>query len=69
MLTRQNISEKLTEKGVTPETADRLIGVLDQCEMARYTPDASSDASVEALYNEATSTINELEKSHTNKRK
>lgn len=69
MLTRQNISEKLSEKGVTPETADRLIGVLDQCEMARYTPDASSDASVEALYNEATSTINELEKSHTNKRK
>lgn len=62
-LSRQNISQTLIEKGVDPQTADKLIGVIDQCEMARYTPDSSSEASVEALYREATDTINQLEKS------
>lgn len=62
-LSRQNISETLVERGVEPELADKLIAIVDQCEMARYTPDASSDASVEALYHEATDTINQLEKS------
>lgn len=67
-LTRQNISETLLSRGVSQETADRLIAILDQCEMARYTPDSSSEASVESVYNEATSTINDLEKSNISKR-
>lgn len=66
-LTRQNIVETLTGRGVSQENADKVIYVLDQCEMARYTPDSSSEASVEALYNEATGTINALEKSKFNK--
>jgi hypothetical protein len=45
------------------------MSILDQCEMARYTPDASSDESVEAVYNEATASINDLEKSKISKRK
>lgn len=61
-LSRQNISETLVRKGVSAEIADKLIGVIDQCEMARYTPDSSSEASVDALYREATDTINQLEK-------
>lgn len=68
-LTRQNISETLLSRGVSQETAEQLIGVLDQCEMARYTPDSSSEASVESVYNDATSLINELEKSNISKRK
>lgn len=68
-LTRQNIMQTLTDRGVSDETANRVLAVLDQCEMARYTPDSSSAASVESLYNDATSTINELEKSNLSKRK
>ena len=67
-LTRQNILETLLSCGVTQENADKVIEVLDQCEMARYTPDSSSEASVEALYEEATRTINSLEKSKFNKK-
>jgi hypothetical protein len=68
-LNRENISQTLLDRSVSPEVADKLMAVLDQCEMARYTPDSSSDASVEAVYNEATSSINELEKSKISKRK
>lgn len=68
-LTRQNIFETLSDRGVAEGAANRVIGVLDQCEMARYTPDSSSEASVEAVYNEATSSINDLEKSNISKRK
>ena len=68
-LTRQNIFETLMERSVAEDAANRVLGVLDQCEMARYTPDSSSEASVEAVYNEATSSINELEKSNISKRK
>lgn len=68
-LTRQNISETLVDRGVDEAAAVKLIALLDQCEMARYTPDSSSEASVEAVYNEATATINELEKSNISKRK
>lgn len=67
-LSRQNIASTLVDRGVDQALADRLLNVLDQCEMARYTPDSSSDASVEALYNEATSAINDLEKSKISKR-
>jgi len=68
-LTRQNILETLLERGVGDDAANRVISVLDQCEMARYTPDSSSEATVGAVYNEATSSINELEKSNISKRK
>lgn len=67
-LSRQNIIEELMRRGVSQELADKMLAVLDQCEMARYTPDSSSDASVEALYNEATSAINSLEKCKLSKK-
>ena len=62
-LTRQNIVDTLTRRGVSPEVSDKVINLLDNCEMARYTPDSSLDSSVEAIYNEATETINDMEKS------
>lgn len=68
-LTRQNIFETLMQRGVDEQAANKVLSLLDQCEMARYTPDSSSEASVEAVYNEATSSINELEKSNISKRK
>lgn len=61
-LNRQNIVDTLTQRGVATDLSQRVINILDNCEMARYTPDASLDSSVEALYNEASTTINDLEK-------
>lgn len=62
-LTRQNIVDTLTRHGVSEEISGKVINLLDNCEMARYTPDSSLDSSVEAIYNEATETINAMEKS------
>lgn len=62
-LTRQNIVDTLTRHGVSAEVSEKVISILDNCEMARYTPDSSLDSSVEAIYNEATEAINALEKS------
>lgn len=39
-LSRDNISEQLTRWGADTPLIDRVITILDDCEMARYTPDA-----------------------------
>ncbi|MDE6527729.1 MAG: BatD family protein, partial [Muribaculaceae bacterium] len=62
-LTRQNIVDTLSQRGIPTSVSDKIIKILDDCEMARYTPDSSLDSSVEAIYNEATDTINDMEKS------
>lgn len=66
-LTRQNIVDTLSSRSVEPSVIDKIIHLLDECEMARYTPDSSLDSSVEAIYNEATDTINAIEKSRISK--
>jgi hypothetical protein len=65
-LTRDNISEKLTEAGATNELIDQTIHVLDECEMARFTPE-HSDTEVSTLYQNATDVINGLEATKRNK--
>ena len=67
-LTRQNIVDTLSRRGVSSDVSDKVINILDDCEMARYTPDSSLDSSVEALYNEATDVINAMEKSRISKK-
>lgn len=61
-LTRDNITEKLSVDGVGPETIQRTIAVLDDCEMARFTP-GTADSKMSDLYQRATTAINELEAS------
>ena len=61
-LTRDNITEKLSADGVGPETIQRTIAVLDDCEMARFTP-GTADSKMSDLYQRATTAINELEAS------
>lgn len=61
-LSRQNIVDTLGRRGVGEELTNKVINILDECEMARYTPDSSLDSSVEAIYNEATDTIDAMEK-------
>ena len=55
-LSRENISQQLTERGVDAETVSLFIGALDECEFARYAPgDASGnmnkvyDAAIQAI--------------------
>lgn len=59
-LTRDNISEKLLTAGVSQELVDQTIKVLDECEMARFTPQ-HSDSEITSLYDEAEKTISELD--------
>lgn len=62
-LTRQNIVDNLCRRGVSEDICNEVVTVLDECEMARYTPDASLDSSVEAIYDKAVQAINSLDKS------
>ncbi|RXI24225.1 MAG: hypothetical protein C7K11_01940 [Candidatus Amulumruptor caecigallinarius] len=58
-LSRENVSEKLHDFGADDAVTDRLIAILDQCEMARYTP-MGSDEQMGSLYKEASEVINAL---------
>lgn len=64
-LTRSNISEKLAKHGVDDTTIDHVISILDECEMARYTPQ-SQNRTLKDIYKSAYDTMNELQ-SITNK--
>lgn len=59
-LTRQNIVGRLSEKGYSQDAIDSIVNVLDECEMARYTPESSSR--MDAVYSEGVKAINNLEK-------
>jgi hypothetical protein len=59
-LTRENVSEKLAEAGASEELIEQTIHVIDECEMARFTPE-HSDTEVSTLYQNATDVINGLE--------
>lgn len=58
-LTRDNISETLTNAGASPEVVTSTIDVLDRCEMARFTP-GSSDSKMSELYEKTSKLIDEL---------
>ena len=62
-LTRQNIVDNLAHRGVSDEICNEIVVILDECEMARYTPDSSLDSNVEAIYDKAVQAINALDKS------
>lgn len=59
-LSRQNISEKLSEIKTPASLIDRIIGVIDNCEMARFTP-GMNDASTENAYNEVSEIMKEMD--------
>ncbi len=43
------------------EMIERLLRIIDDCEMARYTPGGLSDESVERTFTGASSIMNEME--------
>lgn len=59
-LTRDNVADKLHAYGIGDEAAAAVIAVLDECEMARFTP-SHSDSEVAELYNRASAAIKNIE--------
>ncbi len=59
-LVRDNIAQKLQDFGARREDIDNIIDVLDQCEMARFTP-SHTDSEVSELYSRAGAAIKGLE--------
>lgn len=59
-LTRANVAEKLRERGMNDADIDKIINILDECEMARYTPDASL-RSMQEIYDETSASMDVLE--------
>ena len=59
-LTRANISEKLSARGLAATDIETIINILDECEMARYTPDASL-RSMQEIYDETSASMDALE--------
>jgi hypothetical protein len=66
-LTRDNISGQLATYGAPQSLTDKFIGVIDECEMARYSP-AKSDEQIEQLYRDASQAMNEMESLKRGKR-
>lgn len=61
-LLRPNIAQELLERGAPAEVCDSIINILDECEMARYTPSSCDLQHIESVYTRATEAINDLEK-------
>ena len=59
-LTRDNIKDRLESYNVSESTADRLVAIIDECEMARFTPE-HSDSEVSDLYNATVEVIKNIE--------
>ena len=59
-LSKENISEKLTEGGASAEQAERFTALLDACEFARYAPSEGHEA-MNAHYEGAVGVISEID--------
>lgn len=60
-LSRENITQQLTAYGVSQELIDSSMALIDDCEMARYSP-ARSEEQIEELYKQASGIMNEMER-------
>jgi hypothetical protein len=59
-LSRETITAKLTERSLKPETLQKLIAALDNCEYARYAP-AAVTSNLNEVYDSTVKLITELE--------
>lgn len=59
-LTRDNVLSKLDAYGLDAESGNRVVDVLDRCEMARFTP-THSDDEVADMYRLAEEAVNSIE--------
>lgn len=61
-LNRQNIVASMEARDIPASDINRIINLLDQCEMARYTPGSADETTIRQTYDEATEAINALER-------
>lgn len=59
-LTKDNAREKMSQHGISAEKAEAFMGLLDECEFARYAPTAAT-ATPEDVYNRAAQLIGDIE--------
>lgn len=59
-LSRDSIASTLTERGYSQADIDALTSILDRCEMARYTPESSSQ--MDAAFADSENVINNIER-------
>lgn len=59
-LSRSNIEEELSQKGIDEQLVGKFIEILDTCEFARYAP-AESNAEMDRIYNDTMKAIEEME--------
>lgn len=59
-LSRDNIAQELQKYGASEDLTNKIINLLDQCEMARYSP-ADMRPGLTDIYNEASDIINDME--------
>lgn len=62
LLTRQNIAQELANNNISDDVTNQLITIIDDCEMARYTP-GLTDESVERTFEQASDIISKIENS------
>ena len=60
-LSKEKIKLKLSKKNIPDSVIDSLIGILNSCEYARYTPSSSKEMKVD--YDKAVDVISNIEKS------
>ncbi len=65
---KENISEKLLDSGVDSSLVESLIGILDACEFARYSPDSGNEA-MQRHYQVAVDVISSIDSSMKPNRK
>ena len=59
-LTRDNIAQQLDAYGASEQLTASIIDIIDECEMARYSP-AKSDEQIEKLFQDASKAMNDME--------
>ena len=59
-LTKDNVINKLTSKGVEQAVVDAFIAVLSDCEFARYAPTSDSNMTKEKIYQQASDVITQM---------
>lgn len=64
-LNKENISSRLAEGGVPEETVTAFVGLIDDCEFARYSPSAGNEA-MQAHFDKAAELISTIDSSIRN---
>ncbi len=59
-LNRENVAAVLSGRGASQDTVASVIAILDDCEMARYTPQSSPERAGK-VYEDAMSAIDQIE--------